>query len=543
MWQLKKTMIRDFRHYFRKKIILMLLTGFPVVLPLCDIVVAQGFVLNSGNYRHYIDSFNLNDNELYQGYFPNEKCWELLSENIPLLDIPDKTVERTYYFRWWTYRKHIKLTPDGFIITEFLPDVPWSGKYNSISCPASHHFYEGRWLHDRRYLTDYAIFWFRHGGSIRTYSSWPANAIYNYYLVSGNDSLCRELFPDFIQNYKTWEKEKLDTNGLFWQIDGNDGMEVSVCGSGYRATINSYMFGEAVAISDIALITGNNEIADTFKKKAADIKNVVQQKLWDPEDEFFKVLPREPESGLCDTRELHGYTPWYFSLPDPAYSVAWKFLMKPEYFYAQYGPTTAEQNSQGFRISYEGHECQWNGPSWPYATSITLTGIANLLNVYDQNEITRNDYFRLMKNYALSHQRKLEDGRTVPWIDENLNPYTGDWLSRTRLSTWNIGTWSEEKGGAERGKDYNHSTFCDLIITGLIGIRPRADNILEINPLVSENEWSYFCLDNVLYHNRIITVLYDQTGKRYNKGKGFFVLIDGKVAASAGSVKKITVKI
>ena len=26
-----------------------------------------------------------------------------------------------------------------------------------------------------------------------------------------------------------------------------------------------------------------------------------------------------------------------------------------------------------------------------------------------------------------------------------------------------------DKGGKERGKDYNHSTFCDLIINGLIG--------------------------------------------------------------------------
>ena len=29
--------------------------------------------------------------------------------------------------------------------------------------------------------------------------------------------------------------------------------------------------------------------------------------------------------------------------------------------------------------------------------------------------------------------------------------------------------WPVDKGGKERGKDYNHSTFCDLIINGLIG--------------------------------------------------------------------------
>jgi len=535
-------MIRDFRLILRIRLAI-LLTGGIFAVTAINVVTAQNLVLKSADYKHYVDTFNLNDNELYKGYIPDSNCWDFLSENIPLLDVPDKEIEKTYYFRWWTYRKHIKLTPDGFVITEFLPKVPWSGKYNTISCPASHHFYEGRWLHDRRYLNDYAIFWFRHGGSLRTYSFWPADAIYNYFLVSGKDSLCTGLLPDLIQNFEAWEGEKRDTNGLFWQIDGNDGMEVSVCGSGYRATINSYMYGEAVSIARIATLKSKVETARDFQKKAAVIKSLVQNRLWDKDEEFFKVLPRETGSGLCGTRELHGYTPWYFSLPDSEFSVAWKFLMKPEYFYAQYGPTTAEQNSSGFRISYEGHECQWNGPGWPYATSITLTGMANLLNAYSQNEVSRSDYFKLLRNYALSHRIKLEDGRTVPWIDENLNPYTGDWLSRTRLRTWDNGSWSAEKGGVERGKDYNHSTFCDLVISGLIGLRPQADNTLVINPLVPDGKWAYFCLDNILYHDRIITVVYDRTGKKYNRGKGFFVFVDGKPAATAGSVKKLTIKL
>ena len=69
---------------------------------------------------------------------------------IPLLDISDETIEEIYYFRWQTYAGQIKTTPDGYVVTEFLPDVSWAGKYNTINCPAGHHFYEGRWLHDRK---------------------------------------------------------------------------------------------------------------------------------------------------------------------------------------------------------------------------------------------------------------------------------------------------------------------------------------------------------------------------------------------------------
>ena len=63
-----------------------------------------------------------------------------------------------------------------------------------------------------------------------------------------------------------------------------------------------------------------------------------------------------------------------------------------------------------------------------------------------------------------------------------------------------------QKGGKDRGRDYNHSTFNDLIITGLVGLRPRMDHRLEINPLVPEGSLDYFCLDHVRYHDRDLTI-------------------------------------
>jgi len=485
-------------------------------------------VLNPKSYKHYIDSFNKNDNELFKGAFSNEESWKFLSENIPFFDCPDKEIEKTYYFRWWTYRKHIKKTPDGFVITEFLPDVGWAGKYNTISCAAAHHFYEGRWLREQKYLNDYAVFWFRGGGSPRSYSFWAANALYNQYLTTGNAALIKDLLPNLVENYKSWEKDRLAETGLFWQIDDRDGMEMSVCGSGYRATINSYMYGEALAISAIATLSGEKDLAAQFSEKAKNIKHLVENTLWDKTAEFFKVLPRSNGAKLCESRELHGYTPWYFNLPEQNFSSAWKFLMDTTYFLAPYGLTTTERKSPGFRISYEGHECQWNGPSWPYATSITLTALGNLLNNYSQQYVTKDDYYQLIKTYAESHKITLDGENTISWIDENMNPFTGDWISRTRLKSWENGTWSKGKGGVERGKDYNHSTYCDLIISGLIGIRPQSDNHLDVYPLIPDNKWDYFCLDNLKYHGHEITVYYDKTGKRYKKGKGFFIYIDGK---------------
>ena len=411
------------------------------------------FVLKPELFRETIATFNRNDRELYTQYISNAAAWDFLKGNIPLVDCPDQEIQEIYYFRWWTFRKHIKQTPDGFVITEFLPPVPWAGKHNTICCAAGHHFHEGRWWIDPTYLDDYARFWFRKGGEPRRYSFWAAESLWARYQVTGDNRVMKELLPDLIKNFEAWEKDRRDPNGLFWQNDGEDGMEVSIGGSGYRATLNSYQYGDAVAIANIAELLGQGEIVERFRREAQRIKRLVQDQLWDASAGFFKVGSR-PEAvaarstaspRLADVREEHGYTPWYFNLPDADKSIAWRQLMDPKGFCAPYGPATAEQRHAKFQIAYQGHECQWNGPSWPYATAVTLTALANLLNNYAQDAVTPADYFQSLKIYTRAHHRQPAPGRVVPWIDENLNPITGDWISRTLL---------EQRGSQipERGK-------------------------------------------------------------------------------------------
>ena len=41
------------------------------------------------------------------------------------------------------------------------------------------------------------------------------------------------------------------------------------------------------------------------------------------------------------------------------------------------------------------------------------------------------------------------------------------------------------------------------------------------------------CLDNLRYHGRSLTVLWDETGTKYGKGKGLRVFADGQQIAVA----------
>ncbi|MBI5831051.1 MAG: discoidin domain-containing protein [Armatimonadetes bacterium] len=699
-----------------------MLAGISSLASLLLAQISAPGVLTEQPLRQHVARFNAQDSELYTNAVPNAQAADFLAANVPLFECPDPEIERTWYFRWWTYRKHLRQTPDGYVVTEFLPPVPWASKHNTISCAAGHHLYEGRWLRDPRYLDDYTRFLLRGSDGLHRYSHWLGDAIWARRCADGNGALPQELLPDLTRNYRAWEKERRDGNGLFWQVDGADGMEVAIGGTGYRATINSYMYADARAIAAIATAAGQADVARQFGDEAARIRQLVQDKLWDAEAQFFKMRPRpakpgDPEPPLADVRELYGYTPWYFDLPDAKYSVAWRQLMDPQGFHAPFGPTAAEQRDPRFSVLYRGHECQWNGPSWPYSTSVTLVALANLLNDYQQEVVTKADYWDTLRCYTRSHalrEQRLEvvgaaarkpplgprssadaeelrhtwwspetlgttqwvqytfdqpqsadaaevywyvdgqgcalperwrvqylDGETwrevagatygreidrynradfgpraakafrieataiggksagilewrllngpdnvagratptascvdkyqgriaglnstatartpvltpgevppadaalldtlgrQPWIDENLNPYTGDWIARSLLV---------ERGQQprDRGKDYNHSTYCDLIITGLIGLRPQPDDSVVVNPLVPDGQWDYFCLDRVPYHGRLLTILWDKTGQRYGRGAGLRVLADGQEIAVSPDLKRVSTKL
>jgi len=488
-------------------------------------------LLDPQDYRHYFQQFNRDEKEMLGHSDPVQ--WGWFEQNIPWLDVPDKTLEEIYYFRWYSFQKHIKQTPDGFIIDEFEVNVRWAGKFNTISAAAGHHLREARWLRNSRYAEDYADFWFGADGQPRLYSFWAADSVYNLYLATGNKSLALNLLPRLQENYRKWESTHEDSKGLYWQIDDRDGMEFSIGGSGYRPTINSYMYGDAVAISHIANLAGQTDIAKEYDAKAEHLRSLIETELWNPNDKFYETVSRNERSGWVGVRELVGYIPWYFDIPSTDHTSAWKQLLDPEGFAGAFGPTTAERRSPRFNFKNP-HECLWNGPSWPYATTQTLVALANLLDDNKQAAMSDNDYFRLLNAYTQSQHIRAPDGRVIPWIDEDLSADTGEWLAREILI-------SKHEPPPNRGRYYNHSGYADLIITGLIGLRPSAGNDLVIRPLLPVGKWDYFALDGVPYHGHLLTIFYDRTGQHYHRGAGLTILSDGRIVGHGDSLTTISV--
>lgn len=472
------------------------------------------------------------------GWWDN-RDWDWYATNIPFFESPDSALDATWYYRWELITKHLTYgSPEtGYTFTEFIDRPFWSGAYGAISCPLGHQLYELRWLKDRRITDDFARYWFETpGAEPRSYSNWYGDAMWATYLALGDSSFLRAVLPHMVAQYEGWVAERWDSaHGLFRWDGMHDGMEFNINSrltddpdrgaEGYRPTLNSYLYADARAIARAAALLGERETARRYAGRAEALKQRVQEELWDPDREFFfhqfanneqggitagsRTYETGPFAGNPHGRELIGYVPWQFGLPDPGYEAAWKFLMDTAYFAAPFGPTTVERGDPQFQISPRC--CVWSGNSWPYATTQTLVALANLLNDYEQDYVASDDYVALLRTYAGTHRR---EGR--PYVAEAADPMTGSWAGHDTFY---------------HSEHYFHSGYVDLIVTGLVGLRPRADDTLVVNPLVPR-DWDWFALDDVAYHGRRVTIVWDRDGTRYGRGRGLMLFVNDRKVAS-----------
>ncbi|WP_072479581.1 MGH1-like glycoside hydrolase domain-containing protein [Amycolatopsis australiensis] len=471
--------------------------------------------------------------------------------NIPFVDLPDATMQSVYYYRWRVWKEHLRYTDpaDGWISTEFLDCCGYAAPYQAINAAAGHQLTEGRWVRDPAYAQDYLRFWLTGPGSgpkpatddvnadttdwAHEYSVWLATAAYGQAQVTGNFGALRELLPALVRQYRGWDKQFDAELGLYWSVPVWDAMEYSASsyesaepyhgGAGYRPTLNSYQYGDAVAISRIADSAGDHRLATEYAGRAAGLKAAMQKWLWDPQRGFYYAMPRDgnPQHRLSGTREQIGYLPWMFGAAEPGDHPAWAQLLDPQGFASAYGPTTAERRSPFF-MTDAGSCCRWDGPSWPFATSQTLTGLATLLDSYPaQNSISRDDYAAALATYARTQTR---DGR--PYVAEAHDPDRDAWIY----------------DGRGHSEDYNHSTYTDLVLSGLIGLRPQTGDTLEVRPL-TPSTWDHFAAENVPYHGHTVTVLWDRDGTHYGQGAGMRLYVDGRLVQQSAALRATTIDV
>ncbi|MHA7984458.1 MGH1-like glycoside hydrolase domain-containing protein [Rathayibacter sp. CAU 1779] len=423
----------------------------------------------------------------------------------PHFDSDDDLLNTVFARRWESFAANLVRTDRGWLVTEFHQPGPGRA-HGTVNAAAGHHIMEGRWLGDPQLIDDYVRFWYTAPeAEPHRYTEWIAWAAVESARLQDRWDVVSPLLSGMAHNFEAWH-ENLHPSGLYWAHDLADAMEFSISGDGLRPTINAYLYGNAAAISELATRTGDAALSHRFSEISDGLARRIVDDLYDPELGLFVTLPlgsldddaylreasaeRRMPSALSAVRppsarqvvparrvrELAGFVPWYFGITDDRIDAAGAVhqLADPDGFFGSYGLRTAEARHPRYRFAVASDLprflCRWNGPTWPFATSQVLTALSGLARQGRRDE--HGELFvRLLRQYASSHLERDGEYR----LDEDIDPDRGGWLTRAyRLE--------HEPERADIGRDYQHSTFADLVLSGLMGISHR-DGVLRVDPL------------------------------------------------------------
>lgn len=558
----------------------------------------------NANLEKDIDTFNAyKDRPASDGPFDATNNKEFLMRNTPLFYCSDSNLTQVFNYRFWMMSKHLRKFKDSldnqnyWVFTEFFGNPGHASRSGAIPCPLGHQFYDARWIKDPQYLKSYADYFLkgsastlnqRENGNFLTglsrpeshhFSSWFINGIHAFLRVHPNDDWMVENLPYMERHQQVWDSlftvknPNSKTNGMYKIMDLYDGMEFSLSAveglihskgpfslyteenwkdyylgwgttrkaaeteqanrypkafnRGYpwyylvRPSVNSYMYGNLTSLSQMYREVGNSKKHDFYDVRAQSVRTQTLDILWDEKSQFFMSYSAGDNSFgnrdfMASVRESVGYTPWYFHMipkdKHNKYEVAWDFFKSEKGFYNDKGMTTAERQHP----FYNEKAYAWNGRGWPFQNSVVYKAYANYLRYYKPT-VTQTDRSLLMdyvNKLAMMHGRK----------DKN-------------IGEWYIPSNGEEFGGV---KDYFHSTFPDIIISDILGVKPTLEGSLSISPLLTESTWNHFYLGELSIHGKLLDIAWKRDWEPQKKGnqQALKIWVDGKLVSKTKNLNQ-----
>ena len=325
-----------------------------------------------------------------------------------------------------------------------------------------------------------------------------------------------------------------------------------------RPSLNCYMFGNYQSLGNLYAQKGDASKAKEYAERAEKLQEQIVSALWHKPARNDKHVYYEKRGAINDPffysrlsgdnlytgdvgdplgiiRETVGYTPWYFNMlpeEDAQYDIVWKQLADEMGFKQPFGMSTAEYRHDFFNEMSYG----WNGRGWPFQNSVVYKAFANYLRNYkdsrgDISEEDRKLLYHHMRQYVELHGRR----RT---IGEWYLPRTGGY----RMPGGGDVVQSSPAMGKGFGdvQDYFHSTFPDMLIEDLLGFQSKHKKEFTVHPLLPEDEWDYFYLGDLRYHDHEVDILWKKDwdeSKPGNQSK-LIVWIDGKRAAESSKLTR-----
>ena len=468
-------------------------------------------------------------------------------DNVPYFDCPDGLIKKMWYYRWWVVRFNMAEpnTPDlqGYAFYEGK-----LGFDNLISFAVPAQLEELSYLRDPRFGLDQARNSYHTVSSIgalvdapsspywhEMYSQWTTAALADFNRVHPIDAqTLKALLPAMAGDVRAWLRN-FDRDGDFLpsrDIPRITGYDLDILSWWYfdglkldlrakppdleRVDFASFVYANAAAVAELARQVGDEDLAGEFSTLAENVRKAVLEKLWDPQTQFFYPQRAEDDQRI-PIRELHGFFPFTMRLvPDQEpYLEALRKFIDPAEFWARYPPV----------ITSMAQYRQWN---WemdgltrniaPHPISMGGLTLVRALHDYHQDIVQPSDFMELMRRYTALMYPGVHPG------DPAWRPNAHEYYSQ-----WENGSKSLFPKPSDISHDF-HSMYDALVVEGMVGLTPRADDKIELRP--AAQDWPYFALDRLRYHGHDLTIVWDRPdGQVHYPGypEGFSLYTDGEL--------------
>jgi hypothetical protein len=510
--------------------------------------------------------------DLLASQIKDHQSW--FDANIAYFDCSDPFIRKMYYHRAYVLRKNMLDPKLGRMQWPTQSEGRWRSTWypNVISYGAGHQVREARWLRDPAYWQGHLKTWAENeksdgvypshvlpsGASGGQYTDWITSTAWEGQLVHPDDKFLAQVVEKLAANVRGWQKVcDRDGDGLL-EVDSHwwTGMEYQPSFFFFsdfkvsrdfsqpaeqvsleRVDLTAYNYGNARAVARIYRKLGQPAQAEEFDRLAAKISAAVLAKMWRPEKKFFLSL-RAGDKAFADVKEVIGVYPFYFGMVPwgKGYESAWSSIIDRAQFWTKWPVASASRECPAFsQRDWPGDgraaACMWNGPTWPHSNSLVMTAMARTLRATRDQRVSTSPLkpehlWELFSSFTMAQFRNQDE--RYPWTGEFYNGDTGEWKT------------------AER--DYNHSTWLDLLIPDLLGLVPRDDRVIELDPLLPDGRLSYFILDGLRYHGHDVTIVWDAplpgSEDRFGDGrKGLDLYVDGKRVASSPSLARLEARL
>jgi hypothetical protein len=470
------------------------------------------------------------------------------ADNVPYFDASDQGFKRMWYYRWWLVRFNMTQanTPDlqGYRFYEGK-----LGFDNPITFAIPVQVKELTYLRDPQFALQQIQNTYRNvspTGAVvdppgspywnENYSHWIAAAVEEYSRVHPlPPATLRALLPAMAGDVRAWLTAfDPDHDGLpsrsrprvtgydldilsYWYFNGTKLDLEARPPDLERVDFASFVYANARAVADLARTVGDASTAAEFDALAERTRNAVLTHLWDDQTQFF-YPQRADDDTRIPIRELHGFFPFTTLLaPDePRYVAALQKFVDPNEFWARYPPVIASL--------YHYHRWTWgmDGLSRniaPHPISMGARTAMQAIKHYHQNAITPAHFMELMARYN-------------DLVYPGVNPYDPYWRPNAHeyYSKWEPNQVSERPKPSDISHDF-HSMYNSLIVEGVVGLTPRRDAKIELQPAAFD--WNYFLLDRLRYQGKDLTIVWDRPDgdvRYHGYPEGFSLYVDGKQA-------------